>query len=293
MNNDNQIRSEKIPSAWLVTGGRMFKDRAYISEAGAVKSAQERGDGASVEPLYLDDQLPPAPVAEEMACPESGPAAGIEAAARWVEGRRDAYIAEHGSYDPDTGATEFPGDGEEYVEELDDIAEGVRSLIPAQPAAQPESEPSYFIVCGNIPGAMPALFADQQSATHYAARCDHPQSAYIMPLYAHPQSSNQQPEKEPVAWMHDKDGRVDVIHKDVKKVLADWDASKQGTGDGFHRPLATVEHYTIPLYTHPQPAVDVDALAEFIKNKYPISWEYGSRELAKQICNWIEEQQSE
>lgn len=96
---------------------------------------------------------------------------------------------------------------------------------------------------------------------------------------------------EPVAWMHDKDGRVDVIHKDVKKLLADWDATKQGTGEGYYRKLATVEHYTIPLYTHPQPAVDVDALANFIKNTYPISWEYGSHKLAEQICNWIEEQQ--
>lgn len=66
MNNDNKNRGEKTPSAWLVTGGRMFKDRAFISEAGARAIAQERGDGASVEPLHLDDQLPPAPVAEEM-----------------------------------------------------------------------------------------------------------------------------------------------------------------------------------------------------------------------------------
>lgn len=66
--------------------------------------------------------------------PTSVVPAGLEQAARWVEQRRDSYIENHGSVDPGTGVTEFPGYGAEYVEELDEIAEGIRSLsaVPQQ-----------------------------------------------------------------------------------------------------------------------------------------------------------------
>jgi hypothetical protein len=56
-----------------------------------------------------------------------------EDAAAWVEARRDAFVAEHGSTDPDTGALEF-GRGAhaeaktEYVGELEEIAAGLRAL---------------------------------------------------------------------------------------------------------------------------------------------------------------------
>ena len=56
---------------------------------------------------------------------------GIELAARFIEKRRDDYVQEHGSYDPSTGMTEFPGDGEEYVGELEEIIEGIRDLTAA------------------------------------------------------------------------------------------------------------------------------------------------------------------
>jgi len=51
-----------------------------------------------------------------------------ETAAKWVEKRCDDYVSEHGSSDPETGMVEFPGDGEEYVGELMEIAEGLRAL---------------------------------------------------------------------------------------------------------------------------------------------------------------------
>lgn len=47
---------------------------------------------------------------------------------KWVERRRDDYVNEHGSYDPETGATEFSDAGEEYVGELDEIVEGLNAL---------------------------------------------------------------------------------------------------------------------------------------------------------------------
>lgn len=62
---------------------------------------------------------------------------GIELAARYVEKRRDDYVQEHGSYDPSTGMTEFPGTGEEYVGELEEIIEGIRALA-ATPASAAE-----------------------------------------------------------------------------------------------------------------------------------------------------------
>jgi hypothetical protein len=65
--------------------------------------------------------------------PEPSPAQadGLRAAIQWVEKRRDDYVAEHGSYDPETGATEFPGNGDEYVGELEEIIEGLEALRPA------------------------------------------------------------------------------------------------------------------------------------------------------------------
>lgn len=60
---------------------------------------------------------------------------GIELAARFVEKRLHDYVSEHGSTDPDTGTVEYPGNGEEYVYELEEIIEGIRELAsPALPA---------------------------------------------------------------------------------------------------------------------------------------------------------------
>ena len=51
---------------------------------------------------------------------------------------------------------------------------------------------------------------------------------------------------EPVAWMHDQPGRVDVIHSSVKEL---W--LKVGQPSGFYRENVPckVEHYNAPLYT--------------------------------------------
>lgn len=57
----------------------------------------------------------------------------LEEAADWVERRQDDYIAEHGAIDPETGAVEFPGTGDEYVYELDEIMEGILGLVDLAP----------------------------------------------------------------------------------------------------------------------------------------------------------------
>ncbi|AOJ10371.1 hypothetical protein [Burkholderia mayonis] len=45
-----KLRGE--PRAWLVEGGRMFRDRAFIDEWNADTSLAERNDGARKMPLY-------------------------------------------------------------------------------------------------------------------------------------------------------------------------------------------------------------------------------------------------
>lgn len=59
---------------------------------------------------------------------ERGLRDGREDAARFVEQRLHDYVSEHGSTDPETGTVEYPGDGEEYVYELEEIVEGIRAL---------------------------------------------------------------------------------------------------------------------------------------------------------------------
>lgn len=87
--------------------------------------------------------------------------AGIRAAAAFVAKRRDAYIEEHGSYDPSTGATEFPGDGDEYVGELEEIEEGILALPIPQPAPEPEAHPDDVAV-DRFAAAMKAKLAKKR-----------------------------------------------------------------------------------------------------------------------------------
>lgn len=56
-------------------------------------------------------------------------AAGVWDAVKVVEKRRDDYIREHGNTDPETGCVEFPGNGDEYVAELDEIVEALQKLV--------------------------------------------------------------------------------------------------------------------------------------------------------------------
>lgn len=58
---------------------------------------------------------------------------GLKRAIAFVRKRLDDYVAEHGSYDGETGVTEFPGNGDEYVCELEEIIEGLEALA-ASPA---------------------------------------------------------------------------------------------------------------------------------------------------------------
>lgn len=53
---------------------------------------------------------------------------GLEEASKFIDQRIAEYVQEHGMTDPSTGTVEFPGWGDEYVSELEELAEGVRAL---------------------------------------------------------------------------------------------------------------------------------------------------------------------
>lgn len=56
---------------------------------------------------------------------------GLQQAIAFVRKRCDDYVSEHGMYDPHTGATEFPGNGDETVCEWEEIIEGLEALKTA------------------------------------------------------------------------------------------------------------------------------------------------------------------
>jgi len=64
-------------------------------------------------------------------------------------------------------------------------------------------------------------------------------------------------EQEPVAWMHDKDGRVDTCHDSVKEL---WIKVGQKQNTQFMREIVPcrVEHYNIPLYAAPGAALEAN-----------------------------------
>ena len=72
---------------------------------------------ANLVPVYIEGDDPQGPFA-----------AGVWAAVKAIEKRRDDYIREHGITDTETGTVEFPGGGEEYVAELDEIVESLQAI---------------------------------------------------------------------------------------------------------------------------------------------------------------------
>ena len=55
--------------------------------------------------------------------------AALREAAKFIAKRRDGYIKDHGSYDYSTGVTEFPGNGEEAVQEWDELEDAILAMI--------------------------------------------------------------------------------------------------------------------------------------------------------------------
>jgi hypothetical protein len=130
------IGSRALPSRTLVPEGFMLVPTAPTPEMqqAGVKELRAAAHGTldyqRVCAVYhaMLYTTPPA-----QAEPSAQEPAGIELAVRWLEMRRDDYVHEFGSYDPETGATEY-GRGakgqarEEYVAEIEEVIEGIRAL---------------------------------------------------------------------------------------------------------------------------------------------------------------------
>lgn len=52
----------------------------------------------------------------------------LEEAAKVLDQRIANYVEEHGIFDPETRAIEFPGNGEDFVSDWEEIAEEIRAL---------------------------------------------------------------------------------------------------------------------------------------------------------------------
>lgn len=76
---------------------------------------------------YLKD-VEQAPYVADVATPHEQ---GLEQAAKFIDQRIADYVQEHGVTDSETGTVEFPGWGDEYVSELEELAEAIRALAPA------------------------------------------------------------------------------------------------------------------------------------------------------------------
>lgn len=128
----------------------------------------------------------PCPVHQAEATAAASFSDGIEAAAKLIERRMNEYVNEHGSYDHDTGYTEFPGNGEETVEEWLNLAEGIRAIKPD--AKEP--------VCPPEPVGMFAYCEDKKKWLQQKPKG--PEFSHLFtPLYRHP------PAQAPVACMAD------------------------------------------------------------------------------------------
>lgn len=70
--------------------------------------------------------------------PTGGLADGLEQAAALIDAEVEAYIKDHGMYDGTTGHMEYPGNGEEWVADREELAEAIRALKGTAPASAVE-----------------------------------------------------------------------------------------------------------------------------------------------------------
>lgn len=69
--------------------------------------------------------------------------AGREAAIARIQRDLDGYYKEHGTYDPETGVTEFSDAGQDYVSTLEELVESIRELKYPSESAEKQSKPKY------------------------------------------------------------------------------------------------------------------------------------------------------
>lgn len=92
-------------------------------------------DGHLNAARYMRDAADALRLAASQQSPASGAEQMRDACANWIKKRWEDYCAEHGSFDPETGVTEYPGNGDEWIEEMQEIEEALRAMpLPPSPA---------------------------------------------------------------------------------------------------------------------------------------------------------------
>lgn len=86
---------------------------------------------------------------------------GVESAAKLLDKRCADYVEAHGLFDPETGTTELPGTGDEYVGELMEIAEQIRASIIRIDPARPGGDMSCRMDAKRLPDG--TLFVENRT----------------------------------------------------------------------------------------------------------------------------------
>lgn len=108
---------------------------AMIWAAGVARQAPKGGIPSWQDGGNSDAQITARQWADAILSLPQGPVGwrdGIEAAAKFIDEKVKAYVEEYGMYDHTTGQTEFPGNGEEWLGDMEELAEDIRAL-PAAP----------------------------------------------------------------------------------------------------------------------------------------------------------------
>lgn len=123
-----QFAEANPPPETNVQGWEAAFNALSPEQQGKIKRCADRFGVPLIAAYYRAKDLD---VIEDDPSPETN-VTGIELAARFVEKRLNDYVQEHGSTDSDTGTVEFPGNGDEYVGELEEIIEGIRALATTE-----------------------------------------------------------------------------------------------------------------------------------------------------------------
>jgi len=117
------------PVAWLEAepsaGGRPAHEVAWsMLYSSRIHTKCAPMTSNPVWPLYDHPAAPSAaaPAAEEVRNQ------ALEEVVRLIDKKVEDYDREHGSYDHTTGVTEYPGDGAEWVQEMDELADEIRAM---------------------------------------------------------------------------------------------------------------------------------------------------------------------
>lgn len=106
--------------------------------AGAFEAAAQHCEQWRVDAMMFDlksdatcfetarDEIRTMTPADAIAASDVMIAAEREACAKVIETRAEEYDHEHGAYDPSTGVTEYPGNGDEWMEEWENCAAAIR-----------------------------------------------------------------------------------------------------------------------------------------------------------------------